>query len=75
MMTMDPKTTRTGSPSGSLPQALDEDRVLIACALRLDGWKYIERMGFDHVGAGEAFIATGAACAPPRLTAAQATLP
>ena len=58
-MGTDSDTTGTASSGGSRTQALDEDPILIACALRFDGWRYIERMGFDHVGACEAFITTG----------------
>ena len=50
-MAMDPDTSGTGQSGGSRIQALDEDPILIACALRFDGWRYIERMGFDHVRA------------------------
>ncbi|NBP78589.1 MAG: hypothetical protein EBU62_14000 [Proteobacteria bacterium] len=58
-MVMDPDTSGPSPFGGSRIQALDEDPILIACALRFDGWKYIERMGFDHVGACEAFITSG----------------
>ncbi|NDE77410.1 MAG: hypothetical protein EB039_15340 [Proteobacteria bacterium] len=67
-MTLDPDTSGPSPFGGSRIQALDEDPILIACALRFDGWKYIERMGFDHVGACEAFITTGAPFAPASVS-------
>ena len=58
-MAMDPDPMGTGLFGGPSTQATDEDPILIPCALRFDGWSYIEGMGFDHVAAAEAFITTG----------------
>lgn len=38
---------------------LDEDEILITCALRFDGWKYKELTDFDQVKALDDFFATG----------------
>lgn len=36
-----------------------EDDILSACALRFDGWQYIEMTDFDHQRALESFFQTG----------------